>query len=89
MEKYVRGESSQVDSIQALENFCREETDVLAVATKTIHFLYELDVLSEDAIMSWFEADEDLTSFQKGFRAKVKPFIEWLQESEDDEDSDD
>ena len=78
-----------MDSIQALENFCREETDVLAVATKTIHFLYELDVLSEDAIMSWFEADEDLTSFQKGFRAKVKPFIDWLQESEDDEDSDD
>ena len=85
--KYIKGTSSQVDCLTALEHHCKDESEFVPVAMKTIHFLYELDILGEEGILKWFTTDEEgFPGFSQGFRAKVKPFIDWLEESDEDDD---
>ena len=54
--------------------------------TKYVLFLIAADVLSEDAIMSWYKEGHG----QKGksvFLEQMKKFIEWLQNAEEESES--
>lgn len=60
---------------------------------KTIHTLYDDEIVSQEAIEDWFhqkglqdEEEFDL-QFAKVIREKVKPLIEWLNEDSDEEES--
>ena len=51
--------------------------------------MYENDVLAEEAILKWFEdKEEKFPEFGPKLRKSVKPFIDWLQEDDDESDSD-
>lgn len=48
-----------------------------------IKYLYEKDYLSEDAILKWFGN----ISPESKLWSQVKPFVEWLQEAEEEDSS--
>ena len=82
--------SAQADCLEAVEDFCVGNEAMERVASKVLHLLYDIDVVSEDAILKWYEGETDAVEvrskgFGAGFRKGVKPFIEWLQESEEEE----
>ncbi len=69
---------------------------------KTIHYMFnECDFLSDELITEWYEKlsgqvkDAAATSKDETLEAKkhavnkLKPFIDWLQESDEDDDDDD
>lgn len=86
LSKYVKDSSAQIECLFTLEQHCKDHSDYLAVAMKTIHFLYETDIISEDAVLVWFGQADRHPSFGPGFRKKIQPFIDWLEESEDDDE---
>ena len=65
---------------------------VLGCAASFLKGVYDDDVLSEDGIFSWAnqrakEIKNDPDADQRFFM-KVKPFVQWLQEAWEDEESD-
>ena len=58
---------------------------------KVLHYLYNNDILSEEVIISWHSNvathDEDLATRQ-AIRKQVTSFVTWLQEAEEESDSD-
>ncbi|TRY69105.1 hypothetical protein TCAL_01431 [Tigriopus californicus] len=88
LSKYVKDSAAQIECLFTLEQHCKDHSDYLAVAMKTIHFLYETDIITEDAVLKWFGQSDRHPSFGPGFRKKIQPFIDWLEESEDDDDDD-
>lgn len=88
--KYCKTPSAQMDCLRAFEGFCgKEESRMMPIAKNVLHCLYEEDVVSEDAVFKWFKdnSGED-PDFGMSLRKKVKPFLEWLQEDSDDDESD-
>lgn len=51
---------------------------------KVLHWFYEKDVLSEDVILPWFEKLNQTSRL----RIKIQPFVKWLQEADEETDSD-
>ncbi|KAK0409323.1 hypothetical protein QR680_004474 [Steinernema hermaphroditum] len=82
---YYSPHKNQIQLLLALEEHSHAHPEVAKIANHIIHYLYsECDVLQEEAILEWFgtlQAESDMY-------AKVKPIVEWLQESSDEEDSD-
>ena len=94
--KYVKTESAQVDCIKGIEMQCAKEMDnFLPIIAKIVHFMYDTDVLSDDAILDWYhnagsdeEDDDELPNANAGdmVRQKMKPLIKWLEEESDEDD---
>ena len=95
---YCKTPSAELDCLRALESFCRDRNRLFTdVAAKTMQMLYDDDVIQEETILKWYkeppvdEGEDEDEDFDDGFaeviREKVKPLIDWLEESEE-EDSD-
>lgn len=66
--------------LQDVTETCSELSECVM---KALHWFYEKDVLSEDAIMPWFSKLEE----NSRLRVKIQPFIKWLQEADEESDS--
>lgn len=81
--KYVRSPLSQADCLKALEVHTKGHKETfLPILAKLVQVLYDVELVSEEAVLVWYQkaiTDSDL-------KKKVKPFVEWLQE-EDEESS--
>ena len=77
--KYVKSTSAQMDCLNNLESYCMNEEVFLPIIAKMVHFLYEDDLLHEQIILTWFKKSDPV------IKEKVKPFIEWLTESSEEE----
>lgn len=91
LKSYCKSWQAQVDGLYAFEKFCNESrVEFLDVAVKVVELLYDTDVLSEDAIMSWFkDSEKRLPDFGPTMRKSVMPFIKWLEQAESEDSSDD
>jgi len=49
-------------------------------------YLYNEDVVSEDAIMRWAEEKEHADESDKVFVKQSEAFIQWLKEAEEEDD---
>ena len=79
--KYIKTAQSQADCLESLANFVQAEANFLPLVAKIVHFLYDADVLSDEAINEWFEDLED-----EKVKKIMEPLIEWLEESESDDE---
>jgi translation initiation factor 5 len=71
--------------LQAIEAFCSSgSVELQKEIPLVLKKLYDLDILEEDAILTWYD---DKTSLD-GISVKkfAKPFVEWLQSAESEED---
>ncbi|KAK3099169.1 hypothetical protein FSP39_000456 [Pinctada imbricata] len=93
IKNYVRSGESQMDCLHSLEDFCQTNEKVQSLFMKLLHHLYDLDILSEQAVIKWHGLPPmgDNTELHVSIRKQVAPLIKWLQEAEEEsseEDSD-
>lgn len=95
---YKRTKKSQLEFLNSYLEFFAETNAKLAsnqfidsYFVKTLHYLYnELDFLSDEAILEWHDKQiANLATFDKTKKyaiGKLKPFIEWIKEDDEDDD---
>jgi len=100
-ERIVAKKQDQISLVSILESLACSQAPfegrtggarVLGCAASFLKGVYDDDVLSEDGIFSWAnqrakEIKNDPDADQRFFM-KVKPFVQWLQEASEDEESD-
>eukprot|EP00659_Diplonema_papillatum_P018170 gene18170-28002_t len=77
-EKYI------IDSLEILVFENKELTDKFPIAMKK---LYDTEVVTEDTINAWYQSKPHKMDKEHSalLREKSKPFIDWLQDEEDDD----
>ena len=76
---------AQAELLRALEGFAsRHKETTLKAVPLLLQALYDADVLDEASVLAWAAAPGG----SPDVRAKAKPFVEWLQNAEEDEDED-
>lgn len=104
IKNYIKSSESQVICLRAMEQFCLHRKDALTTARlcKLIMFLYEEDVLEDESIVNWynnikplpqlmvFEDDPHEMAKQATLRKEdvLVKLIKWLEEAEEESDSD-
>ena len=102
LQKFLKNEDDQVEVLLTLEEFCSGEGDFEESGEKGTTFvhifpqmlkvMYELDILTEEALFVWAEEKALASEQEKKFLAMAKPFLDWLEEAsseEEDSESDD
>jgi len=101
LEAVVAKKQDQISLVSILESLACSQAPfegrtggarVLGCASSFLKGIYDADVLSEDGIFAWAnqrakEIKSDPDADQRFFM-KVKPFVQWLQEASEDEESD-
>lgn len=87
--KYSKSKSGQQYYLEGIENLVTKHPVYMDMLAKVVHNLYDKDILSDQAIVSW-HGKLDSVGPQATIRSKLKPLIAWLEESdsESEEDSD-
>ncbi|KAG8222691.1 hypothetical protein J437_LFUL015888 [Ladona fulva] len=88
LKNYIKNEEAQLDCLQAIEEHAVESAEFREIAMKMLHFLYDKDILAEDTLIKWYDDFEIDSEEAKHFYSKVTPFIHWLQEADEDSESD-
>jgi len=84
--KYGQAKAEQVRILQGLESACTSyERTFGPLFGTTIKFLYDEDVLLEDAILEW-EAEPKTSASQQRLLSNAKFFLDWLREASEDEE---
>lgn len=87
LRNYIKSTDSCEDCLSAIEDVASGEELLNMVVVKIIHHLYDANILSEESIIKWHQKDEN-TQFSKNIREKTSKLIEWLQDAEEETDSD-
>ncbi|XP_016982380.1 translation initiation factor eIF-2B subunit epsilon [Drosophila rhopaloa] len=84
---YIKSEDSMLDCLKALEDVYEENALVREKISQIVHYLYDKDFVSEDAIQAWFEQlDEEEHAHLRQSLAKL---VAWLDQSSEEEEDDD
>ncbi|WOL19902.1 translation initiation factor eIF-2B subunit epsilon isoform X1 [Canna indica] len=88
LKHYLKSVDEEIEVILKFEEICLEiATEFSPLFSVILSYLYEKDVLSEDAILSWASEKEGADESDKIFVKQSEQFITWLKEaSEEDED---
>jgi len=100
LENVLKKISEQVRAVNAIEALSLSAIPftnrtggarVLGIAAQVLKMLYDLDVFAEEALFSWANGKrKELLAESDGdarFFSKVKPFIQWLSEASDEDES--
>lgn len=80
----------QIEIILKFEEICLEiATEFSPLFSTILSSLYEKDILSEDAILSWASEKEGADESDKIFVKQSERFITWLKEASEEDDEDD
>uniref|UniRef100_A0A1B6LJB8 Translation initiation factor eIF2B subunit epsilon n=1 Tax=Graphocephala atropunctata TaxID=36148 RepID=A0A1B6LJB8_9HEMI len=88
---YIRSDAAQKDCLLAVEDIAGSHPEIMEVVMKIINFLYEKEILSEEAILYWYCNPCSETDIENGKRVRkqVAPFISWLEKAEEETSDDD
>ncbi|KAF7091956.1 hypothetical protein CFC21_094492 [Triticum aestivum] len=80
----------QMEILLKFEEMCQDITKEFSpLFSKVLPYLYDKDVVSEDAILRWAEEKENADESDKVFVKQSDAFIKWLKEAEEEEDDED
>lgn len=85
---YVRNDEAQKECLKALEDMSNSRGELAEVLMKVLKFLYDSDILSEDTILQWHGSGDEASPTAASIRKQVLPFITWLQEADEESESD-
>lgn len=93
LEKFVtESKKAQRVLLRHLEKQAVDDEDLMSKFARVLFHLFEHDVIEENAIVSWFNKTQvkglSVESVQR-VRDAAQPFIEWLNNAEEEEDSED
>ncbi|CAH8829200.1 unnamed protein product [Trichobilharzia szidati] len=77
--------------LQAVEDAACYDPLIFASSMSIIHTLYDCDLVLEDDVWWWKDnspllLDEDIADKTKSLREKIKPFLDWLEQAEEEDD---
>lgn len=76
----------QLTLLIKMQEFCYENMNFMKVFHKIVLHFYKCDILSEDAILKWYnEAHSD--KGKNVFQSQMKKMVDWLQTAEEESDS--
>ena len=90
--KYSKSKSGQQYYLEGVEGVVSKHDIYLDIMPKILQVLYDKDILSDDSIFAW---NKKLISSSKSdpvmdsLISKLKPFIAWLEESDEEESESD
>ncbi|KAL6912281.1 hypothetical protein ACP4OV_001086 [Aristida adscensionis] len=80
-------DSFPMEILLKFEEMCQETTKEFSpLFSKILPFLYDKEVVSEDAILRWAEEKEHADDADKVFVKQSEAFIQWLREAEEEEE---
>lgn len=90
LEHYMTNEDDQVEVLLKFEETCQEATGkaFAPIFCPVLRVLYDQDIISEDAIVSWASEKQDAEEGDKLFLKQCEAFIKWLQEASEEDDDD-
>lgn len=86
LEIFTSSPKTEIVLLQTVQISCYEDVKLTKYFRQITQVLYKYDVLSDNAIIFWSEKahkPQGKTVFLK----QMAPFVEWLRENEDDDDS--
>lgn len=78
---------AQLGLLLHIQLHCYEDSSFIKSFRTMIQLLYNNDVVSESAIVYWYEKGSSQHG-RKALQAQLQPFIEWLEEQEDSDEED-
>ncbi|XP_055841052.1 translation initiation factor eIF-2B subunit epsilon-like [Episyrphus balteatus] len=85
----IKSDDSMLDCLKAIQEYCEEQPALRAKVAQIIHYLYDKEFVSEEAIRMWHnELDDD----SEWLKAPLQKLIEWLGQSSEgssEEENDD
>ncbi|XP_047337894.1 translation initiation factor eIF-2B subunit epsilon [Impatiens glandulifera] len=87
LKNYLLSQDEQIEVILKFEEICLETAKELSsIFTQVLHFLYDKDILQEDAILNWADEKEGADESDKVLVKQADKFIQWLKEASEEED---
>ncbi|XP_017054664.1 translation initiation factor eIF-2B subunit epsilon [Drosophila ficusphila] len=83
---YIKSEDAMLDCLKALEDVYEENVLVREKISQIVHYLYDKDFVSEEAIKTWYEQldEEELAPL----RQSLGKLVAWLDQSSEEDDDD-
>ncbi|CAI8593997.1 unnamed protein product [Vicia faba] len=87
LKSYLNDMDEQIEVILKFEEMCLESAKEFApLFTKILHYLYNEDIIEEDAILSWEDEKKDADESDKVFVNQAQKLIQWLKEAPEEDD---
>ncbi|KAL1194646.1 hypothetical protein V5N11_031467 [Cardamine amara subsp. amara] len=84
---YVKHIDEQIEVIMKFEEMCQEDyAELVPLFAQILHFLYDKDVVQEDAILRWGEEKAGADESDKVYLIQSEAFIQWRKEASEEED---
>lgn len=77
---------AEVSLLLKVQEFCYSNMTFMRAFLKIIMLFYKTDIISEQTILKWYNADNN-TKGKMMFVEQMKKFVEWLQNAEEETDS--
>jgi len=96
LQRFLKDKDDQVELLLTIEEMCMEEgvftgsggARYSKVFVQLLQLLYNCDVLSEEAVLTWAKEKESASEEDRQFVIAAAPFIQWLEEAEEEDSSD-
>uniref|UniRef100_A0A1D1Y333 Translation initiation factor eIF2B subunit epsilon n=1 Tax=Anthurium amnicola TaxID=1678845 RepID=A0A1D1Y333_9ARAE len=88
LKHYMRTIDEEVEVILKFEEMCLDlesTTEFSPLFTRILVFLYDQEILSEDAIIAWAKEKEGADESDRVLLRQAESFIQWLEEAEVEE----
>uniref|UniRef100_A0A452TK52 Translation initiation factor eIF2B subunit epsilon n=1 Tax=Ursus maritimus TaxID=29073 RepID=A0A452TK52_URSMA len=87
---YIKRAADHLEALAAIEDFFLEHETLSTSMAKVLMALYQLEILAEETILSWF-SQKDMTDKGRQLRKnqQLLRFIQWLKEAEEESSEDD
>ncbi|XP_062220686.1 uncharacterized protein LOC133920062 [Phragmites australis] len=87
LRNYTKTVDEEMEILLKFEEMCQETTKEFApLFSKILPFLYDKEIVSEDAILRWVEEKEHADESDKVFVKQSEAFIQWLKEAEEEDE---
>lgn len=84
LKNYIKCADSQETALGAFEEFAVNNSALASALMKIVHWLYDKDVISEQAILKWEQSDARPSA--EAYRKEMGKLIEWLKNAEEESD---
>lgn len=87
---YIKRAADHLEALAAIEDFFLEHETLVPSLAKVLMAFYQLEILAEETILSWF-SQRDITDKGQQLRKnqQLQRFIQWLREAEEESSDDD
>lgn len=82
--KYLETLDDQIDVIYTVQEVCEDDQVLAKVFAQLLSVLYQIDVVTEAAVLQW--AEESKAAEDKSFLKRAAPFLQWLQTADEESD---